>query len=292
MEGIYGSAGRLAQTQLGLSRGLPHARRLARLSPYVMAAGLLGLLLGSAAMLLGRPDRLMPRAEAETLLFATRVGEIRDLPLPDGSRMTLDARSAVRVEMGRDLRQVTLSEGRARFAVLRESRRPFVVQAGRTKVSGQAATFDVGLIGGEATVQPIEGTLSIETAGAGAAAEPVRLVAGQVLRVPAQGGPLEPMTASSSAAVWPTGRLEFVNAPLGEVVAQANRYSNGGIGLADPALSRLRVTGTFRAGDLEGLARSIAQAFALRLERLGPGHFVLHPSGVESSPPATQKKRG
>jgi transmembrane sensor len=284
IKAIYGSAGRLAQTELGRSRGLPEASEgRVRLPPYAVAAGLVALLV-SGAVLLGRPEALMPRAEAETLVFATRVGEIREVSLPDGSRLTLDAKSAVRVNVGGRLRQVILSEGRARFAVAREARRTFVVEAGSTQVSGQAATFDVGLIGGEVIVQPIEGTLSLEISGAGVAAAPVRLIPGQVVRVPAEGGPVQARPARSAAALWPTGRLEFVGTPLGEVVAEANRYSRGRISLADPALSRLRVTGTFRAGDLEGLARSLEQALMLRLDRTGTEQFVLHPRTTDSEP--------
>lgn len=143
VKGVYGAAGLLAQTELGRNRALPDRSKAGWRSGYAMAAGLAALLVVAGAALLGRPDALMPRAEAETLLFATSVGEIRQVPLPDGSRMTLDAKSSAQVKMGRDRRQVLLSEGRARFALASKDERPFVVEAGRTVVTGTAGTFDV-----------------------------------------------------------------------------------------------------------------------------------------------------
>lgn len=99
-----------------------------------MAAGLAALVVISGAALLGSPEALMPAADAEALVFTTKAGEIRDVALPDGSAMTLDAKSAVEVNIRRDLRHVTLRDGRARFTVA-EDERPFVVHAGKSRVT-------------------------------------------------------------------------------------------------------------------------------------------------------------
>ncbi len=244
-----------------------------------MAAGLAALLLVAGAVLLGRPEGLMPAAEAEALFFATEVGEIREVPLPDGTQMTLDTKTTVVVEMRSDLRQVTLREGRARFAVTGEDERPFVVEAGRTRVSGRNTTFDVALTGGTATVQPVRGSISVALEGAGAQPQPqpVQLAPGQVASISSSGERLQRRPASRSESLWPSGMLEFDNTPLAQALTEANRYGRARISLADPSLEALRVSGTFRAGDLEGLARSLEAAFGLRLEREDGRRLILHP---------------
>lgn len=249
-----------------------------------MAAGLAALILVAGAVLLGRPEGLMPAAEAEALFFATKVGEIREVPLPDGTRMTLDTKTTVVVEIRPDLRQVTLREGRARFAVAGEDERPFVVEAGRTRVSGRNTTFDVALNGGTATVQPVRGSISVELAGAGAQPQPVQLAPGQVVSVSSSGERLQRRPASRPESLWPSGMLEFDNTPLAQALAEANRYGRARISLADPSLEALRVSGTFRAGDLEGLARSLEAAFGLRLEREDGQRLILHPSPSGRTP--------
>lgn len=208
----------------------------------------------------------MPRAEAETLHFETAVGEIRQVSLPDGSGMTLDTDTKVAVTLGHDRRQVMLRQGRARFVVAREDRRPFVVEAGESRVVGHEGSFDVALHDGVATVQPIDGSVTLQDRGGGAASVPLRLAAGQAILISADGSRV-PRQPGRSAALWPRGVLEFDNTPLGQAIAEANRYSHAQIRLAEPSLARLRVNGTFRAGDSEGLARSLAAAFGLRLRR-------------------------
>ena len=278
----YETAGLLAQTTMGRDRALSGRMRVTgQRRTYAMAAGIAALLLFSAALLLGRPEALMPRAEAETLHYETAVGEIRQVSLPDGSGMTLDTDTRVTVTMRHDRRQVTIREGRARFDVAREDRRPFVVEAGEGRVTGQAGRFDVALHDGVATVQPIDGSVTLEHRGGSAAPGPLRLAAGQAVLISADGS-RAPRQPGRSGALWPSGVLEFDATPLGQVVAEANRYSHAQIRLAEPSLARLRVNGTFRAGDSEGLARSLAAAFGLRLRR-GEA-FVLHPGGPATGP--------
>lgn len=293
IKGSFEAAGLIAQSDIGRSRSLPgRAQRSSWTRPYAMAAGLAALLVVSGAALLGRPEGLMPAAEAEVLFFATRVGEIREVPLADGSKLTLDTRTAVRVEMSREVRHVTLREGRMRVAVARQDKRPFVVDSGEIRVTSHDATFDVALDSGAASVQPLHGAVSVEPAREGSAAVPVRLAPGQVISVAASGGGIEPREASRSESMWPNGMLEFDNTPLESVVAEANRYSRARISLAHPSLSLLRVSGTFRAGDIEGLARSLEAAFGLRLERSGPGEFLLHPAPSSDTARDRQKKGG
>lgn len=280
LDALYGIAGGLAGTGLGRARsGLPSRAGHRATAPYALAAGLAILLIAAAAVLLGRPALLMPRANAETLYFATKVGEIRAVTLPDGSRMTLDTKTSIRVELGQGRRQAILGEGRARFAVAPDPKRPFIVRAGPTRVTAGETTFDVALIGGAASVHLLKGDATVAPASRSPRSPIVRLGPGDTVVVSPPGEAVQ-RDEARPAALWPTGMLEFDRAALGDVVAEANRYSRTQIRLADPALGRLRVTGTFRAGDLDGLARSLAAAFGLRLERPSPGELVLLPDGA------------
>jgi transmembrane sensor len=73
--------------------------------------------------------------------------------------------------------------------------------------------------------------------------------------------------------------LEFRNTPLVEAIAEANRYSARKIRIGNPAIARLRLTGTFRTGEALSLARSLAEAFSLRVDELPGGDMILLPIG-------------
>src|SRR4051812_44857021 len=55
------------------------------------------------------------------VLLTTGVGEIREVPLSDGSKVTLDTVSAVRVDIARGHRRALVERGRARFSVARQA---------------------------------------------------------------------------------------------------------------------------------------------------------------------------
>ena len=271
----YGLAGSLGETDLGRSRsGLPRARR-SRAPALAMAVAVAALVLAFGATLLGRPLGLMSPARAQTLFFATGVGEIREVTLPDGSRLTLDTATRVSVEIGGGMRQATLGEGRARFAVAADPDRPFIVHVAGARVTGRDMTLDLALIGAGATVHLIEGSASVEALAAPSGMAVARLDRGAVVQVSPGGDRLQAQSSGRLKALWPTGRLDFDATPLDQAIAEANRYSRTRISLADPRLSRLRVTGTFRAGDVEGLAQGLALAFDLGLERRTGQELVL-----------------
>jgi len=62
------------------------------------------------------------------------MGEIRQVPLADGSRLTLDERSRVSVQYETATRRVRLEFGEVLFEVAKDPKRPFVVQAGNIRV--------------------------------------------------------------------------------------------------------------------------------------------------------------
>jgi transmembrane sensor len=128
-------------------------------------------------------------------------------------------------------------------------------------------------MGESATVQPLAGTIFVDIGGTPAQA--LRLAPGEAVLVRA--GRVEPRRILLSPALWPSGMLEFDATPLDQVLAQANRYARMLLKLGDPTLAAIRVTGTFRAGDAQGLSRSLAAAFGLSVETSVPGELTLRP---------------
>jgi transmembrane sensor len=60
------------------------------------------------------------------------------------------------------------------------------------------------------------------------------------------------------AIAWHFGRLALFEEPLGEAVAQINRYTRRPIVVLDPEIAHLRVSGTYSVGDAQAFATSIS----------------------------------
>jgi transmembrane sensor len=166
----------------------PAPRRRMNWTPAAAAAALL-LLLGAGLLLFLTPGRQAPvagggGATAQAVQYVSAVGQVRQIALPDGSRMMLDARSVAigRFEAGR--RSVELVRGRAFFDIAPDEARPFSVTAADRQVVAAGTRFDVNLSDGALIVNLIEGAVTVGPAGK--EVRPVRLRPGQ--RFVEQGG--------------------------------------------------------------------------------------------------------
>jgi transmembrane sensor len=217
------------------------------------------------------------RGPAPVTLLASRVGQIRTIALEDGSRVTLDTDSLVRVQFDDDQRRLELERGRARFEVAPDARRPFVVVAGASEVVAHGTVFDVDLRRPGALVALLEGSVEVRTA---STANPVRrastiLRSGQQLALAGTPAAAQPTPIRSAETRWPSGMLSFEDARLADVVASANRYSRTQILIGDPAAAERRFTGTFRAGDPAQLSEMVGSMFDLSVERNRDGNLIL-----------------
>lgn len=276
---IWNEAGRLSRPSAADDvRREPRSERT-RAFGFALAASMAVAVLVSV-VLLGSRWLPGPAPEQEAMVFASAVGQIKEIKLPDGSRLVLDSGSRVEAEFTEAERRLTLREGRARFQVAHEAR-PFVVRAGSSEVVATGTLFDVSLIGGRTAVLLLEGSVEVRAAGASQAngLRVERLTPGQKL-ILTDSASAEWRQAKRGDAIWPTRMLEFDDTRLDEAATLANRYSEVKLRLGDKRIRSLRVSGAFRAGDVAGLARSLAAAFDLRLVRQPDGDLLL----VEANP--------
>jgi transmembrane sensor len=242
-----------------------HIRRLvvvaASLALVVMVAGSTAWKIGAFGMLFptGGPERV----------YITAVGHTSTVTLADGSRVTLDADSALAVHPFGARRLVDLERGRAYFEVAHASSRPFIVTFGAQTVTAVGTAFDVAIGEAESDVTLTEGRVTVARARRGFdPAVSADLSAGTRLAVSGGGGWRISRVDPGKALAWLDGRLVFDNMPLREAALEMNRYSAKKLVIADPALRRRSIVGVFRAGDVDGFARAMRIArFARPVDR-------------------------
>ncbi len=174
---------------------------------------------------------------------ATGAGEIRDLQLPDGSRISLNARSTLAVHFYRSRREVVLSQGEAFFEVAPAADRPFTVDAQRSRVTVVGTAFNVRNGPGEVVVKVLHGHVRVQPDRAEGTA-PVSLQAEQGLAVTTLTAAYRPIAASAdSIGGWRNGRLVFRRTPLDEVAQEVGQYLGHPVTLGQPGLKFLPVSG-------------------------------------------------
>src|SRR3546814_13385788 len=90
-------------------------------------------------------------------VYRTVSGERRLITLEDGSKISLDARSEVRLRSSKDARRLELLGGQARFDVAHDSRRPVSVPAPDQLVNATGPPCHSAMVGSPVPVHPIPG---------------------------------------------------------------------------------------------------------------------------------------
>jgi transmembrane sensor len=187
--------------------------------------------------------------------FSAEVGERRSLRLADGSRVTLNSRSRVRIELNDSTRTVDLLEGEALFRVAPEVSRPFVVRAKGTFIRAIGTEFDVDEQDRGAVIAVVDGRVAVSRADARTGsdrneAQPddrngVLVSAGERIDM-AEGSSAKPTPINaSSATAWTQGKVILQSATLEEVVERFNRYSQRRLVAADQGAVPFRLSGVF-----------------------------------------------
>lgn len=204
----------------------------------------------------------------------TRTGEQREIRLADGSQVLLNTNSAVTVDYGPRLRRVRLLHGQARFEVAADAARPFEVISDDLKARALGTVFEVyRKETGEISVTVQEHAVSV-TAENGAATV---VEQGQRIWYRPGHGLEEPEAVNLKlAAGWQQRRIMISDRPLGELLAEVDRYRLGRVFITDPELAKLPVTGVFSLDDPDAILESVTKALALRSTQLGPWWITLH----------------
>ncbi len=223
--------------------------------------------------------------------FQTGVGERRVVALSDGSKLSLDADTIVKVAYTRENRKLWLERGRARFEVARNPLRPFSVTAADEVVVATGTAFSVELLQSQVHVVLYEGHVMLldrasqgarRTVSLGARTLPADqlLAPGRELILPVRSAAqtVAPAVVTPSDPVrslsWEGGQLVFEDESLPTVVVRMNRYADRPLAIGNAGAAGLRVSGVFRAGDTDALVQGLAAAFDVKA-RSGPGGTVL-----------------
>lgn len=242
--------------------------------------------------------------------YATGVGEQVSFPLDDGSVVTLNAQSKLRVEYSDEFRDIELLDGEAMFDVEKDPNRRFRVVTDRAVIQAIGTQFNVRNRGGDMTVTVVEGVVDVQSTGRtstmgtsslpGSVAQlpassdppvadstpvvrqPTRLKVGQQARV--NGGDVAVIETNVQEAIsWRERRLVFDAWALEDVVIEFNLYNDQQFFIDDAALATRAISGAFSADDRESFALFLFEAGLAVPEKRADGTIVLRSVGPSKS---------
>lgn len=225
-------------------------------------------------------------------IYRTSTAGLSRIVLSDGSKITLNSNSEVRVHFTADARSVTLTRGEAEFAVTHDVQRPFEVQANDHAVIAVGTQFDVRLDSDHAIeVAVTEGRVALVQPGFDGpkllTLPPPIIRAGEIALATASHVTIRevPSGQISRRLAWEHHELSFQGESLNEAIAEFNRYNGRRLVIDDPSLGSLRIGGNFDALDVASFVAALGRSFEIsaHTSRDGTIHLSRRPPPTQSS---------
>ncbi|MFG0852497.1 FecR domain-containing protein [Pseudomonas sp. FYR_2] len=202
--------------------------------------------------------------QALTADIRTGTGERRSLTLADGSRLTLNAGTAVDLAFSDGRRLLRLYRGGLVVQVAADPARPFIVRSDQGDVRALGTRFLVEQLADATRVVVLEHAVHASLP-SGTERD---LQEGQAALLHAQR--IEPLlTGQAYRADWVQGHLSVLDEPLAAVIDALRPYRPGFIRVI-PQVRNLRVQGVFPLDDSERTLAALEETMPIRVERYGP----------------------
>lgn len=250
----------LALRHAAVSRAVRHQSDHRRHRIWAMAAAACAIV-ATPVLWTMRSDHVPATTLAAQPVYRTEVGQRLAMTLPDGSRLTLNTASQVRLAYTPTERRLILDRGQALFEVAKHQSRPFVVVGGGQAVTAHGTQFDVRVEPDATRVALIEGKVTV--APTARPRDPGRAMRVDDVLTATRAGVTVAHVPGDAAmlASWSEGRVVFADQSLASAVAEINRYSNRPIAIADPRAAALRISGSFRTGEIEPFLSALQSGF-------------------------------
>jgi transmembrane sensor len=218
---------------------------------------------------------LSPQPSVDT--FDTGIGGYRIIPLVDGSRVELNTATVLRTLISRQRRDVWLDRGEAFFEVAHIEGTAFVVHAGPRMITVVGTEFSVRRDGEKVTVAVVKGRVRVEDTTRGESSGATMVTPGDVA-IGLGASTLvisKPVAAVEDKLSWRDGRLVFNGSSLAEVADDFNRYNRQQLLISDPSVAAIRISGTFKASNVEAFVRLLKEAYGLKVQLTADGKLKI-----------------
>lgn len=201
----------------------------------------------------------------------TFAGQQSTVSLADGSRVYLNTRSALSVNLSERRRSLSLKQGEALFEVAHDPGRPFEVAVNGRVVRAIGTVFNIAQDGHRTSVSVLDGAVRLLD---GEHTVEIRRGERVMFGEASNASAPEPFNASAVTA-WRRQELIFDQMPLGDIVAQMNRYRTDTIVVLGSSLRTQRLSGSLGLQDSTRALSLLQQTLPFHITHVTPYLTIL-----------------
>ncbi|NOZ66037.1 MAG: DUF4880 domain-containing protein [Alphaproteobacteria bacterium] len=245
-------------------------------SPRLIAASVAFLIISFAAVQYGAVFMMDSRT--------TKVGELADIILEDGSHLAMNTNSEIRIDLQKDKRIVYLDRGEVFFEVARDETRPFFVETSGGLVRVLGTKFNIRRKGNSSDVTVLEGSVGVMDYGHIKGDEATMTMDATlspnqkfILGNDAVANVAIPVSAAAVLA-WRDRKLVYDGESFATLVADINRYYDGEIRIGDPVLNDIKVVAILKIEDRTATLKALETTFNVTARPVSKKLIMLYPN--------------
>lgn len=194
---------------------------------------------------------------------------VSDKTLPDGSQITMDAKTSMNIKYYANKREVILHEGQVLFKVAKDASKPFTIMSGSTSIEVVGTQFEVKKLDKTTTVSVEEGIVKIGHI-ANVNTKPqiiTRLYKGEKV-ILKNDGKIEFLgdTPIGQIATWRNGEIIFSNTTLQESFEVFSKYNEFDFVLGK-GVDNLTFSGKFDTNGIDKFLNAIQKIYPLHIKK-------------------------
>ncbi|MHB1278722.1 MAG: FecR family protein [Bacteroidia bacterium] len=200
----------------------------------------------------------------------TLTGQQKEVVLPDGSKVRLNAASNLRfpATFAPDQREVYL-EGEAYFEVVSDKKRPLIIHGTEANIKVLGTAFNVHAYPGTGMEVAVRTGKINMVSHSGSGTDVLMVPAGRKGVSYKSAGVWQVEPASEMDFDWLDGKMQFNESPLSEVMEELERSFGVEIEMADANLASCRISATFYRNSIEEVLETLSLIVDFTYEREG-----------------------
>jgi len=200
--------------------------------------------------------------------FSTDYGMTKDILLEDGSEVTLNANSSLRIPKDLSSGREVWLQGEAFFSITKKSDRSrFVVHTDNLNVEVLGTKFNVSSRRENTEVVLNEGSVKL-TSSLPAIEGPLMMIPGDFVSLSDRDAGFKKKTVEPDKySAWRNNLMIFEEAPLSSVAQKIEDYYGVEVEIANPALMKSQITGTLPNNNLGIVLKSLGASLRVTIVR-------------------------
>ncbi len=225
-------------------------------------------------------------------IYETSVGEYSIVTLPDGTELVLNTNSLVRMNYTDQRRILLLERGEVHVKVARDVSRPLSLFAGTQEIRAVGTEFNVEINSDEKIELVVtEGKVLVgvhqqmikdesELLLTNLPSSTTSVSEGEAIILGSADEEVDEISPEEIAVKlsWQQGNLIFHGESLAAAVDEIGRYTTVEFVILDENLKKLRISGLFKAGDVDGLLTTLKENFNITHTFGEKGNVILSSS--------------